>query len=101
MFQDTARPQVLSLLLGYIKKADRIWPPMHSVLTDYDSFLNPWNVYDAMDRVAELLNSKDAKAFVDQYKRTDFFAAQTRVAAASNFLAIVNRTQEKAAPPKK
>lgn len=103
MFQETAKPQVITLLVRYLERSNRVWPPARTIYSESDSFPSPWNVFDAMDLVAELLNSKDGKALVARHARTDFFKVGPRLTAVSRFLKIVEaETAEKELPlPKK
>ena len=78
-------------------------PPQELLGETRDAFPAPWNVFDAMQEVADLVESARAKDITTNYLRTSFFDANERVAAMKIFLPVIEgaATQKGYLPPHK
>jgi hypothetical protein len=86
MFRSKARSRVVQHLVGCLQRASSPVPPVDTPYAGQDGLPEPWNTFDAMWLVAELLEDPASRTFVGNLKRTDFFSSQNRVNQLKNFL---------------
>ena len=86
IFRSKARSRVVQQLVGCLQRASAPVPPVDTPYAGQDGLPEPWNTFDAMWLVAELVDDPASRTFVSDLKRTDFFSFQNRVSQLKNFL---------------
>jgi len=89
LFEDKSRKQVVLHVFGCLTRASTPIPPIGTPYKDCDGLPEPWNTFDAMWLLADLLDNPDVQAFVKRFNRTDFFSWENRVKQLKSFLPIV------------
>lgn len=95
LFKNSAKPQLAALYIRYLESAAKIMHPTNSLVPDWDSFPEPWNVYDVILEAADLLESSETKALLKNDKCTDYFSATYRTKRASQVLPLLEQAAAK------